>query len=79
MPLGDLIPTEPVFDPGHGVRGVGVMWRPGRIKSVPGSLRTYDRAGLHVGIALVRLRVEDRVEITLASTHWPPDEIRTLS
>lgn len=61
---------RPVFDAGHGTRGVGVMWRPNLIP-VPGSLRTYDKAGLSVGMALVRLRIGS-VEITVASTHWRP-------
>lgn len=61
----------PVFDPGQGIRGVGVMWRPDRIQPVPGSLRTYENAGLGVGMALVRLRIGD-VVITVAATHWRP-------
>lgn len=73
-PLGGLHPGdgELVFDPGPGVRGVGVMWRSKRIQPVPGSCRTYDRTRLHGGMALVRLRIDERVDITVASTHWAP-------
>lgn len=69
---GDMPPSEPVFDPGRGVRGVGVMWRPGRIVAVAGTRRIYDRTRLHGGMAMVRLRIEDQVDITVASSHWAP-------
>lgn len=62
----------PVFDPCASRRGVGVMWRPDRIRAVPGSVRTYEHAGLGTGMALVILRVEERVNLTVASTHLRP-------
>lgn len=63
--------TGPVIDPGRGVFGIGVMWRPDRIQPVPGSRRCFDRAPLAMGMAQVRLRIDDRVEISVASTHAP--------
>lgn len=64
--------TGPVFDPGRGARGVGVMWRPDRITPVPNTRRYFDRQPLTVGMALVKLRVDGRVMVTVASTHAPP-------